>query len=140
MRYLRHRDRLREGNGALGSWLFRVATNLAFDDRRKRRPDLVDVEPIARHGDALILRESVWPLITLEAFLGVVIGLGIAGRAAAFVLLFPVGLSIAFGEFNPNRALALGGALTMLILGTGKFSLWQPEESLFSRRAGERRA
>lgn len=94
----------------------------------------------ARLGDALILRESVWPLITLEAFLGVVIGLGIAGRAAAFVLLFPVGLSIAFGEFNPNRALALGGALTMLILGTGKFSLWQPEESLFSRRAGERRA
>ncbi len=98
------------------------------------------IEGSARLGEALILRESVWPLIMLEAFLGVMIGLGVAGRAAAFVLLFPVGLSIAFGGFNPSRALALGGALTILILGTGIFSLWQPEESLFSRRAGERRA
>ena len=58
VRYLRHRDKLRNSNGALGSWLFRVATNLAFDDRRKRRPDLVDVEPVARDGDALLAAES----------------------------------------------------------------------------------
>ena len=94
----------------------------------------------AHLAEALVLRDSAWQLILLEAILGAMIGLGIAGRAAAFVLLFPVGLSIAFGGFNPSRALALGGVLTILILGTGKFSLWQPEESLFSRRAGERRA
>ena len=90
----------------------------------------------AQLAELLVLRDSVWPLILLETVLGVMIGLGIAGRAAAFVLLFPVGLSIAFGGFGPSGALALGGALTILILGTGKFSLWQPEESLFSRRAG----
>ncbi|MFQ5923628.1 MAG: CDP-alcohol phosphatidyltransferase family protein [Anaerolineales bacterium] len=84
-----------------------------------------------------VLQNSAWPVILLEAVLGAMFGLGIAGRVAAFVMLFPVGLSIAFGGFNPSRALALGGALTILILGTGKFSLWQPEESL---GAGERRA
>ena len=94
----------------------------------------------AQPAEVIVLRDSVWPQILLETVLGVMIGLGIAGRTAAFVLLFPVGLSIAFGGFGPSRALALGGALTMLILGTGKFSLWQPEERLFSRRAGEHRA
>ncbi len=91
-------------------------------------------------AEGRVIQDAGWPVILLQAVLGAMIGLGIAGRAAAFVLLFPVGLSIAFGGFSPIRALALGSALTILILGTGKSSLWQPEESLFSQRAGDRRA
>lgn len=58
VRYLRHRDSLRNRNGALGSWLFRVATNLAFDNRRRRRPDSLEIEPATESEDAAAAAES----------------------------------------------------------------------------------
>lgn len=63
--------------------------------------------------------------------------LGAAGRLAAFVRLFPLGLSIAWGAADVERLAALGLTLAILILGTGAVSPWKPEERWFGRRAGE---
>lgn len=46
VRYLRHRGTLRCNNGSLGPWLFRVATRLVLDSRRRRRPVPLQHEPI----------------------------------------------------------------------------------------------
>ena len=58
VRYFRHRDRLRNHNGALGSWLFRVATNLAFDARRKKRPVALEIDPASEREDAAAKAEG----------------------------------------------------------------------------------
>lgn len=54
LRYLRHRSALAGGNGALGAWLFRVATNLAVDRVRRARPAApLLAEPPAPPADAV---------------------------------------------------------------------------------------
>ena len=51
LRYLRRPPRLEEGNGSLGGWLFKVATNLARD-RARRKPALsLEYEPLSCGGD-----------------------------------------------------------------------------------------
>ncbi|MFP3853912.1 MAG: CDP-alcohol phosphatidyltransferase family protein, partial [Anaerolineales bacterium] len=62
---------------------------------------------------------------------------GWAGRFAAFVQLFPLGLTIAASSMDAPRAFALIAVIGILILGTGRYSLWKPSEWIFSRRAGE---
>ena len=52
LRFLRHRPSIRARNGTLAPWLYRVATRLVLDDRRRRRPVLpLEREP-AVPGDA----------------------------------------------------------------------------------------
>jgi RNA polymerase sigma-70 factor (ECF subfamily) len=51
VRYLRHRAELAESNGALGAWLFKVATNLARDRARRRTLLPLDREPPAAGPD-----------------------------------------------------------------------------------------
>ena len=72
--------------------------------------------------------------------LGVLILAGIAGRISALVLLLPLALIILQDGLNAAVAVLLVCAVSILILGTGKFSLWKPEEQVFSRRAGAPRA
>ena len=74
----------------------------------------------------------------IEAVGLVLILFGVAGRAASLVLLFPQGLTILAAGLTPVRAMALAAMIGILYLGTGIASLWQPEKSLFARRAGER--
>jgi len=51
LRFLRHRSSIHGVNGTLGAWLFRVATNLARDGARKRRPGPLPAEETpAREG------------------------------------------------------------------------------------------
>jgi len=57
-RYLAHRDALRNANGSLGSWLYRVATNLAFDRRRRRKTEPLEAEPPAAVPDAAECAET----------------------------------------------------------------------------------
>lgn len=73
---------------------------------------------------------------TLEGGLAVLIGLGVAGRAAAFLLVFPIGLTIVAGGLDAESGISLAGLLLILILGTGALSLWQPEDRIFTRRLG----
>jgi CDP-diacylglycerol--glycerol-3-phosphate 3-phosphatidyltransferase len=79
---------------------------------------------------------TVGLFLILEVLGALLIGLGIAGRAAAFVLLFPVGFTIVAVGLTDGSAVLLSGVLTVVILGTGAFSLWQPEDRIFTRRLG----
>jgi uncharacterized membrane protein YphA (DoxX/SURF4 family) len=79
---------------------------------------------------------TVGLFLILEVLGALLIGLGIAGRAAAFVLLFPVGFTIVAAGLTDGSAVLLSGVLTVVILGTGAFSLWQPEDRIFTRRLG----
>jgi CDP-diacylglycerol--glycerol-3-phosphate 3-phosphatidyltransferase len=66
----------------------------------------------------------------------IMIALGFAGRFAALVLIFPLGFAIIdFGPI-PLLVLTLLADLTILLLGTGAGSLWEPEITLFGRRWG----
>ena len=62
--------------------------------------------------------------------------LGAAGRFVAFMLVFPIGLTIVLVGFTDMRAGLLVLDLLTLVLGTGRFSLWQPSNEIFGRRAG----
>ncbi|MFC2026074.1 CDP-alcohol phosphatidyltransferase family protein [Chloroflexota bacterium] len=64
--------------------------------------------------------------------------LGIGGRFTAFVLIFPLGFAILEVGLQPVLAISLLGTLAILLLGTGKYSLWEPEKKLFGRHWGVR--
>jgi len=51
-RYLRNGNELAPRNGSLGPWLFRVATNLARDRARRKKPEPLDHDPAAYGADA----------------------------------------------------------------------------------------
>ena len=63
--------------------------------------------------------------------------LGFVGRFGAILLFFPIGFDIATRGLLWDNALALVCALCVALLGSGRFSLWQPEEALFTQRHGE---
>ncbi len=72
----------------------------------------------------------------LQGVTGILLAVGAAGRTAALMCLFPLGLaSIGLGV-SPIRAAALISVVGILILGTGAVSVWQPEDRIFRSRAG----
>lgn len=73
----------------------------------------------------------------LTAVLSTLIVLGIAGRFAAFGLVFPLALTIAAAGLQPRRGAGILLVVALMMLGTGSFSLWQPSDRIFRRRAGE---
>jgi CDP-diacylglycerol---glycerol-3-phosphate 3-phosphatidyltransferase len=75
---------------------------------------------------------SVVELITIVLIIS-----GTLPRFAAFTLLFPIGLTIVGLGMGDGLGFTLAGALLILILGSGRGSLWPLEEKIFARRAGE---
>lgn len=73
----------------------------------------------------------------LVVLTGTAMLLGYAARFAAFVMLFPLGLTIAAVGLDPWRAVGLTATLGILIAGSGRYSIWSPSEKLFANRAGE---
>lgn len=65
--------------------------------------------------------------------------IGAAGRFVAFVLLFPIGLTIVSLGLNELRAGLLVADLLTLMAGTGRYSLWEPSRRIFGQRAGKPR-
>ena len=78
-------------------------------------------------------------LLALQVLAAGCIAVGWAGRLAAIGLIVPLGLGAHADGLSVLRAAGLGLAIAILILGTGAFSLWKPEEAAFRRRAGEER-
>lgn len=70
-------------------------------------------------------------LVELAAFLMLV--LGAAGRLGALLLLGNMTVAVLTAGLNPLSGLVILGCLGVLLLGTGPFSLWRPEETLLRR-------
>ena len=76
-------------------------------------------------------------LLSMTAVLGTLLVLfGFMGRLAAIILFFPIGFDIATRGLVWVNGLALVCALCISLLGTGLFSLWQPEDALIVQRHG----
>jgi CDP-diacylglycerol--glycerol-3-phosphate 3-phosphatidyltransferase len=65
------------------------------------------------------------------------IALGAAGRIAALIILFGVGMYVNYYGLSISESLLVVGMGALLYLGTGPYSLWNPEHRLISRRLGE---
>ena len=65
------------------------------------------------------------------------IALGAAGRIAALIILFGVGIYVNNYGLDVTEALLVVVAAALLYLGTGPYSLWNPEQGIISRRLGE---
>ncbi len=64
------------------------------------------------------------------------IGLGVLGRLFSLLLVFPIAFDFISQGPNTLNGTVLACAITLLLLGTGPFSLWRPEEYFLSRRFG----
>lgn len=83
----------------------------------------------------------VWVAVLLSAIALCLFVAGIIGRLAALFLIILAAWDIlAVGFLWPSNGLLLGCAIIVLQAGSGAFSLWQPEEKLLRRRAGEQKA
>ncbi len=87
---------------------------------------------------------SPWPHVTADA-LGVLavlttvmLALGVLGRAASLGLLTPTAMTVLSQGLHLSNGLLVAGTIALMLLGSGYFSLWQPEEMLIRRRAGEK--
>ncbi len=69
---------------------------------------------------------------------GTAVALGILGRTISFLLVFPVGFDMLTHGLTWANGTALACAAAIMLLGTGVWSLWQPEERWMVKRAGER--
>jgi len=58
VRYLRNEEQLRSRNGALASWLFRVATNLARDRHRRKKAGPLEYDPVDGAAGAAEISEA----------------------------------------------------------------------------------
>ncbi len=64
------------------------------------------------------------------------IGLGVLGRLFSLLLIFPIAFDFITQGANGLNSAALVCVITLLLLGTGAFSLWRPEEYFMTRRFG----
>jgi CDP-diacylglycerol--glycerol-3-phosphate 3-phosphatidyltransferase len=132
-KYLRLRQSFRKvalNWGAFGSRAIVVLSLGAASFRFLTDPDQwVSAQPFQ---PAIALIFAMVSLLSLAS-----IALGAMGRTAAILGLFPVGFTTIAAGLNIERGTALTGLLLVLILGTGKWSLWKPEDRWFQRRAGE---
>lgn len=77
-------------------------------------------------------------LTMLESLAILLLVIGAVGRGTAIAALMMLGFHQMIAPLNTTQIL-LGIAYTgILLLGTGEFSLWAPEDQLIVRRAGER--
>lgn len=72
------------------------------------------------------------------ALLGaVLIALGAAGRLVAIPMAFPIAIDISARGLRPDNGVALVCIIFIMLIGTGPYSLWKPEQPLIDRRLGE---
>ena len=92
------------------------------------------VDSFASHG--IPAPEVMVPLVALvELAAAVSIGLGIAGRLGAAVVLPVMVTAMVTVRVGPLNVFVLVGCLGIVLLGTGRYSLWDPELG-FGNRSG----
>jgi len=88
-----------------------------------------------------LLRQPISPVFAaIELVTAIALALGAAGRVAATTALITLGFRLSFTALGPVESVLLIGLTAQMFLGTGPYSLWRPEDSWITRRAGERLA
>lgn len=82
----------------------------------------------------------VWAWVIGLAGVSVLVVVGWMGRLAAHIALIFLCADLLVRGFSSTTMTALGCIILVMIAGTGKAALWQPEEAVLTRRAGERDA
>jgi CDP-diacylglycerol--glycerol-3-phosphate 3-phosphatidyltransferase len=80
---------------------------------------------------------SIFGLAVVAA--AVMVAMGAAGRVAALGLLIAACSAILAHGLDVLNGLMLACAIALMLLGSGAYSIWQPEDALLSRRAGEKK-
>jgi CDP-diacylglycerol--glycerol-3-phosphate 3-phosphatidyltransferase len=75
----------------------------------------------------------------LVAVASAMLVLGVAGRLAALGLLVAACSAILARGLDAGNGLALACTIAIMLLGSGAYSIWRPEDALLSRRAGEKK-
>lgn len=90
-------------------------------------------------GWGLPLPEALAIIAVLLLILGAaLVLLGVMGRLAAFWLVFPLGFDMVTRGLDWTNGVGLATAVCLMLLGTGPYSRWKPEERFLLRRVGER--
>jgi CDP-diacylglycerol--glycerol-3-phosphate 3-phosphatidyltransferase len=74
----------------------------------------------------------------LEVMVLCLLLLGVSGRIAAILALLVTGANQIFTTLTPIQMALIVAYTALLFMGTGAFSLWNPDQRLFIQRAGER--
>lgn len=61
---------------------------------------------------------------------------GVLGRLTSLLLVFPIGFDIVTQQITWANGIALACVIMLMLLGTGPYSLWQPEERVVLTRMG----
>jgi CDP-diacylglycerol---glycerol-3-phosphate 3-phosphatidyltransferase len=78
-----------------------------------------------------------WIIFALETLVILSLVLGVAGRLTAIMGLLLLGVHQILASFQPMHYLFITIYISLIYLGTGRYSLWKPEDRLITRPAGE---
>ncbi len=80
-----------------------------------------------------------WVGLLILLILGglVLIAVGAAGRAAALLVLFGLGMYLELFQLSVFEVLLVFTTIGLFYLGTGPYSLWNPERKIITHRLGE---
>jgi hypothetical protein len=80
-----------------------------------------------------------WVGLLILLILGglVLIAVGAAGRAAALLVLFGLGMYLELFQLSVFEVLLVFTTIGLFYLGTGPYSLWIPERKIITHRLGE---
>jgi CDP-diacylglycerol---glycerol-3-phosphate 3-phosphatidyltransferase len=85
------------------------------------------------------LADGFWAALWLAGLVAsAAVALGFAPRISALILLATLLMRAAGGATSPELLVALTAAVSLLMVGGGALSIWQPELRWFRHRAGEK--
>jgi CDP-diacylglycerol--glycerol-3-phosphate 3-phosphatidyltransferase len=90
-------------------------------------------------GPGVPFTHSAPPLISLVVpVANLMLLLGMAGRLASLGLMMSITANVLAAGLQPGNALLFSMVLGILFLGSGRLSIWRPEDRLLTRHAGQR--
>lgn len=85
-----------------------------------------------------MLSRGVQPILpALVVILALLIVCGLLGRLAALLLLIAIGLHMSANGVDVIGALVASSTILLLFIGTGRFSLWRPEDAFLTAQYGK---